>query len=98
MSRFNAACKVVMGALLSASVVQVVGAAEDPPLPTNSKEVAARFKAADKNGDGKLTLEEAKVGMPRIAGGFEKIDTQNKGYVTLEEVQSIASQQATMQK
>ena len=38
------------------------------------KQAEERFAAADKNADGKLTLEEAKAGMPRIASAFSKID------------------------
>lgn len=50
------------------------------------KEAEERFAAADKNADGKLTLEEAKAGMPRIASNFSKIDTNKDGFVTLEEI------------
>jgi Ca2+-binding EF-hand superfamily protein len=55
------------------------------------QEIAAKFAAADKNHDGKLTLAEAKAGMPRIAANFSYIDTQNKGYVTLAEIQAVAN-------
>jgi Ca2+-binding EF-hand superfamily protein len=48
-----------------------------------------KFTAADKNTDGKLTLEEAKAGMPRIASNFKKIDTNNDGFVTMEEIKVI---------
>jgi hypothetical protein len=34
------------------------------------KEIDQRFALADKNKDGKLTLAEAKEGMPRIASNF----------------------------
>jgi Ca2+-binding EF-hand superfamily protein len=60
----------------------------------NSKldqEIAAKFAAADKNHDGKLTLAEAQAGMPRIAANFSYIDTQNKGYVTLAEIEAVAN-------
>jgi Ca2+-binding EF-hand superfamily protein len=50
------------------------------------KEAEEKFAAADKNADGKLTLEEAKAGMPRIASNFKKIDTNNDGFVTIEEI------------
>ena len=55
-----------------------------------NQELAAKFKAADVNRDGKLTLAEAKVGMPRVAAHFSDIDTQNRGYVTLEQITKMA--------
>lgn len=44
------------------------------------------FKAADKNGDGKLSLAEAKDGMPRVAKNFGRIDANKDGFVTLDEI------------
>ena len=55
------------------------------------QQIDSKFKAADKNNDGKLTLEEAKAGMPRVARGFSKIDAQNKGYVTADEIKAMAN-------
>ncbi len=54
------------------------------------KEIDQRFAAADKNKDGKLTLEEAKAGMPRVAANFQRIDQQNKGYVTAADIKAMA--------
>ena len=54
------------------------------------KEIDRRFAMADKNKDGKLTLEEAKAGIPRVAANFSRIDTQNKGYVTAAEIKAMA--------
>ena len=54
------------------------------------KEIDQRFAMADKNKDGKLTLEEAKAGIPRVAANFSRIDTQNKGYVTAAEIKAMA--------
>jgi len=65
--------------------------AADPPLTGRAKEVAERFAAADKNHDGKLTLEEAKAGMPRIAEAFDKIDTEKRGYLTLAQIQEVVA-------
>jgi hypothetical protein len=83
--------------IVKASVSLVLGLAcsfnalaADPPLTGRAKEIAERFAAADKNHDGKLTLAEAKAGMPRIAEAFDKIDTENRGYVTLEQIQEVA--------
>ena len=53
--------------------------------------IDSRFKAADKNGDGKLTLDEAKAGMPRIAAAFDKIDADKKGYLTLQQIETVAA-------
>ena len=54
------------------------------------RQIDERFAAADKNHDGKLTLEEAKAGMPRVAANFDKIDTQNRGYVTADQIKAAA--------
>lgn len=54
------------------------------------RQIDERFAAADKNNDGKLTLAEAQVGMPRVAENFDKIDTQKRGYVTLDQIKAAA--------
>jgi Ca2+-binding EF-hand superfamily protein len=55
------------------------------------QEIEAKFKAADKDHDGKLTLSEAKAGMPRVARGFDKIDADKKGFVTLDQIKAFAA-------
>ncbi|HNN97889.1 MAG TPA: EF-hand domain-containing protein [Pseudomonadota bacterium] len=57
------------------------------------KDIEERFKAADKDHDGKLTLAEAKAGMPRIAKGFDKIDKDKKGFLTVEQIKAFAANQ-----
>lgn len=54
--------------------------------------IEQRFKAADKDGDGKLTKDEAEAGMPRVAKHFDEIDKDHKGYVTLDQVKAAAAQ------
>ena len=44
-----------------------------------------RFKAADKDGDGSLTREEA-TGMPKVAKNFDAVDADKSGTVTKKEI------------
>lgn len=55
------------------------------------RQIDERFAAADKNHDGKLTLAEAKAGMPRVAANFDMIDTQKRGYVTVDQIKAMAN-------
>jgi Ca2+-binding EF-hand superfamily protein len=52
-----------------------------------------RFKEADKNKDGKLTLDEAKEGMPRVAKNFSQLDAERRGYVTVEQIKKAVATQ-----
>jgi hypothetical protein len=58
---------------------------------SRDKEIQERFAKCDVNRDGKLTLDEAKGCMPRIYDHFSMIDSQNKGYVTVAEIQAMAA-------
>ena len=60
---------------------------------SRNKEIAERFAKCDVNRDGKLTKDEAKGCMPRIYNNFSYIDSSNKGYVTVAEIQAIADRQ-----
>jgi hypothetical protein len=53
-------------------------------------QIDSRFAAADKDKNGKLTLEEAKAGMPRVAKNFDKIKTGSNDYVTIDEVKAAS--------
>jgi len=55
-----------------------------------AQRIAERFKSADTNHDGKLTLEEAQAGMPMVAKNFDQIDAAKTGSVTLEQVMAAA--------
>lgn len=54
------------------------------------RQIDARFTQADKNHDGKLTLEEAQAGMPKVAANFDKLDTEKKGYLTVDQIKAAA--------
>ena len=47
-----------------------------------------RFDLANTTQDGRLTLDQAKVGYKTVARNFELIDTTGKGFVTLEDVRA----------
>ncbi len=84
--------RIISSALAVALVaLSSVGAAQtiDPSMQAKLTELETRFKAADKNADGKLTLQEAKDGMPRIADAFSHIDIEKKGYVTLDQIRAV---------
>lgn len=51
-------------------------------------QLTQRFNQADKDHDGKLTRDEAKAGMPRVAEHFDDIDSEHRGYITLGQIQS----------
>lgn len=76
--------------LLAAGAVAAGLSVAAPAQAINPAEVEARFKAADSDGNGKLTREEAKAGMPRIAKKFDQLDTGKLNYLTLEQVQAAA--------
>jgi len=46
-----------------------------------------RFKEADTNGDGQLSLEEVQAKMPRLADRFTALDTDKNGQLSKEELQ-----------
>ena len=58
---------------------------------SRNQEIQERFAKCDTNHDGKLTPNEAKGCMPRIYDHFTRIDQQNKGYVTVAEIEAMAA-------
>jgi Ca2+-binding EF-hand superfamily protein len=46
----------------------------------------ARFKEADANGDGLLSLDEAQAKMPKLAERFSALDTDKNGLLSREEL------------
>ncbi len=48
--------------------------------------ITQRFAKADSNNDQRLTRVEAEANMPKVAKHYDKIDLEQKGYVTLEQI------------
>ena len=82
----------VVTALLSASIGASVVFAQTPPEPPKgdrAQKMHERLKAADKDGDGKISRAEA-AALPRIAKHFDEIDT-NKDGNPLDEIMGMAA-------
>ncbi len=47
-----------------------------------------KLKAADSNGDGMISRDEAVAGLPEVASHFDKIDTDKNGFITFQEFQA----------
>ena len=50
----------------------------------SSLEIAAAFKLGDRNGDGRIDREEI-AAYPRLLERFDQVDTNQDGWVTMEE-------------
>jgi hypothetical protein len=81
--------KLHIGVAVAAVSFGAVAAQAQSPAQIAAME--AKFAAADKDADGKLTPEEAKAGMPRVSANFVKIDKGSKGFVTVEDIKDAMS-------
>ena len=50
------------------------------------EKMEARFKEADANGDGQLSLDEVQAKMPRLADRFTTLDTDKNGMLSKDEL------------
>jgi hypothetical protein len=83
--------------LVALSLAGGAAVAQTPPAPPAASTEPAhshtrmtlkeRFAQANTTNDGHLTMEQAKAGLPRVAKNFTVIDKDNKGYVTLTDIQ-----------
>jgi len=86
--------KVIVGLLLAGLSVAVLAddATTDERHAKMRAKLIEKFNAADTNHDGKLTLEEAQAGLPRLAQNFSKIDTAGHGYITIDDIRMARRQ------
>ena len=76
-------------AALAAASLALAPAAHAQSYDMALSHLTSKFKAADKNGDGKLSLQEAKDGgMTRVVANFKTIDTDKGGYVTFAQLKA----------
>ncbi len=54
------------------------------------QKMQARWKAADKNGDGLIDKAEAQAGLPRMARHFDQLDTNHDGKLSADELRAVA--------
>ena len=91
--------RVIMMLAFAATITSLSAmAAEGGRAAQMKAKLEERFAKADANGDGKLTKEEAKAGMPRVHASFDSIDTDQAGYVTLEQIEAFLMQKARQRK
>ena len=90
----------VVTALLSASIGASSAFAQAPaqaptdaPKGERAHKMHERMKAADKDGDGKISRAEA-VAMPRLAKHFDEIDTNKDGFLSKEELKASREKHA----
>ncbi len=85
---------VLLATALLVGVAMGAQAAATDADPGKLQKLEQRFKAANKAGDGKLTPEEAKAGMPFVGKHFDQIDKDHKGYVTMADIKAALAARA----
>lgn len=81
----------LLGLALGASAV-FAEAPADRPKGDRGEKMQARLKAADKDGDGKISRAES-AALPRIAKHFDEIDANKDGSLTHEEMKAFHQKQ-----
>jgi len=83
----------VLALIAASSAAQDVDRAKE-----RAAEMQKRFAAADKNGDGRLTKDEARAGMPYVYQHFDEIDKAKQCSITLAEIAAYAREQRAARK
>jgi Ca2+-binding EF-hand superfamily protein len=87
------ALAIVLAAAAAGAAAQDAGRAQQA-----GAELQKRFAAADKNGDGRLTKDEAQAGMPMVYQHFDEIDKNKQGSISLADVAAFARAQRAARK
>ncbi|OWW22701.1 hypothetical protein [Noviherbaspirillum denitrificans] len=80
----------LIGALLGGGMAVAQSSSEPAKPPYALSKFSDQFKAADKDGDGALTREEAKnANLTRVVDNFDRLDANKDGKVTREEIRAL---------
>ena len=71
-------------------LVSAIASAAPPPAEFDQAKFEKRFRAADKNQNGKLSRDEAYAAFPRAPEFFDELDGNRDGSITLGEVKKAA--------
>lgn len=74
-----------LAGIAAAQVAAPAQAASDAML----QKMQARWKAADKNGDGLIDKAEAEAGLPRVARHFDQLDVNHDGKLSADELRAV---------
>ena len=85
-------------ALVLVAIAANAAAQDNDRARQAAAEMQKRFAAADKNGDGRLTREEAQAGMPYVHKHFDQIDKSKQGSITLADIAAFAREQRAARK
>ena len=83
----------ILVALSVSSAAFVVHAADGARAERLQAELQKRFTAADANGDGRLTRDEAKGKMPRVYEHFDEIDSAHAGSISVADITAFVRAQ-----
>ena len=77
---------------LSLAGIAAAQAAAPAQAPSDAmlQKMQARWKAADKNGDGLIDKAEAEAGLPRVVRHFDQLDVNHDGKLSADELRATA--------
>ena len=87
MKRVNVALVTTLLGLSIGASAAFAQAPVEPPKGERAHKMHERLKAADTDGDGKISRAEA-AALPRLAKHFDEIDTNKDGFLTKEELKA----------
>lgn len=78
--------------LLCSLLLTATAAAQTAPTAAQKQQVQQRLKAADANGDGLISRNEADASLPRIAKRFDALDSNHDGQLSPDELRAAMQQ------